>query len=137
MQDIDSTIAILQAIKEMGIRLTIDDFGTGYSSLSYLQRFPIDVLKIDQSFVRNLNTSSNDTALVSAIIRLGKSLKLNVIAEGIETLEQLEFLKAHQCDEGQGYYFSKAVDASAFATLLMANRVNGHLMISPAPKPPT
>jgi diguanylate cyclase (GGDEF)-like protein len=137
MQDIDSTIAILQAIKGMGIRLTIDDFGTGYSSLSYLQRFPIDVLKIDQSFVRNLNTSSNDTALVSAIIRLGKSLKLTVIAEGIETLEQLEFLRAHQCDEGQGYYFSKAVDASAFATLLIANSMSGHLMISPASTPPS
>ena len=137
MQDIDSTIVILQAIKAMGICLAIDDFGTGYSSLSYLQRFPIDVLKIDQSFVRNLNTSSNDTTLVSAIIRLGKSLKLTVIAEGIETLEQLEFLRTHQCDEGQGYYFSKAVDASAFATLLMTNRVSGQLMISPASTPPS
>jgi diguanylate cyclase (GGDEF)-like protein len=124
MQNIDSTIAILKTIKEMGVRLAIDDFGTGYSSLSYLRHLPIDVLKIDQSFVRNLNTDSNDAALVSAIISLGKSLNLNVIAEGIETIEQFEFLKAHQCEEGQGYYFSKAVDGPAFATLLKINRVN-------------
>jgi len=124
MQNIDSTIAILKTIKEMGVRLAIDDFGTGYSSLSYLRHLPIDVLKIDQSFVRNLNTDSNDAALVSAIISLGKSLNLNVIAEGIETNEQFEFLKAHQCEEGQGYYFSKAVDGPAFATLLKINRVN-------------
>jgi diguanylate cyclase (GGDEF)-like protein len=124
MQNIDSTIAILKTIKEMGVRLAIDDFGTGYSSLSYLRHLPIDVLKIDQSFVCNLNTDSNDAALVSAIISLGKSLKLNVIAEGIETNEQFEFLKAHQCEGGQGYYFSKAVDGPAFATLLKINRVN-------------
>jgi EAL domain-containing protein (putative c-di-GMP-specific phosphodiesterase class I) len=124
MQNIDSTIAVLKTIKEMGVRLAIDDFGTGYSSLSYLRHLPIDVLKIDQSFVRNLNTDSNDAALVDAIISLGKSLKLNVIAEGIETSEQFEFLKAHQCEEGQGYYFSKAVDGPAFATLLKINRVN-------------
>ncbi|MNF92558.1 Oxygen sensor protein DosP [compost metagenome] len=102
----------------MGIRLAIDDFGTGYSSLSYLRRFPIDVLKIDQSFIRGLSTDSNDAALVSAIISLGRSLKLTIIAEGVETLEQLDFLKAHRCEEGQGYYFSKAVEPDAFARYL-------------------
>lgn len=114
MQNVDATVTALARLKAMGVRLAIDDFGTGYSSLSYLRRFPIDVLKIDQSFIRGLSTDSNDAALVSAIISLGRSLKLTIIAEGVETLEQLDFLKAHQCEEGQGYYFSKAVEPDAF-----------------------
>ncbi|WP_219060734.1 bifunctional diguanylate cyclase/phosphodiesterase [Pseudomonas sp. UMAB-08] len=123
MQNAESTIQILQAIKHMGIRLAIDDFGTGYSSLSYLRRFPIDVLKIDQSFVRDLSTDSNDAALVSAIISLGRSLKLNIIAEGIETQDQLDFLKANHCEEGQGYFFSRAVEPCAFARILSGERL--------------
>lgn len=119
MQNVDATVSALNRIKALGVRLAIDDFGTGYSSLSYLRRFPIDVLKIDQSFIRGLSRDSSDAALVSAIISLGKSLKLTVIAEGIETLEQLDFLKAHHCEEGQGYYFSKAVAPDAFAHYLM------------------
>lgn len=115
MQNVDTTVAILKAIKQLGIRLAIDDFGTGYSSLSYLQKFPVDVLKIDQSFVGDLSIDSNDAKLVSTIISLGKSLNLHIIAEGVETLEQLEFLKQHQCEEVQGYYFSKAVEPQAFA----------------------
>ncbi|MGD8220566.1 putative bifunctional diguanylate cyclase/phosphodiesterase [Pseudomonas thivervalensis] len=115
MQNVDTTVAILKAIKQQGIRLAIDDFGTGYSSLSYLQKFPVDVLKIDQSFVGDLSIDSNDAKLVSTIISLGKSLNLHIIAEGVETLEQLEFLKRHQCEEVQGYYFSKAVEPQAFA----------------------
>lgn len=115
MQNVDTTVAILKAIKQLGIRLAIDDFGTGYSSLSYLQKFPVDVLKIDQSFVGDLSIDSNDAKLVSTIISLGKSLNLHIIAEGVETLEQLEFLKQHQCEEAQGYYFSKAVEPQAFA----------------------
>ncbi|MCQ6257009.1 bifunctional diguanylate cyclase/phosphodiesterase [Pseudomonas sp. Q11] len=115
MQNVDTTVAILKAIKQLGIRLAIDDFGTGYSSLSYLQKFPVDVLKIDQSFVGDLSIDSNDAKLVSTIISLGKSLNLHIIAEGVETLEQLEFLKIHQCEEAQGYYFSKAVEPQAFA----------------------
>ncbi|MCS3837590.1 diguanylate cyclase (GGDEF)-like protein [Pseudomonas sp. JAI111] len=114
MQNVDATVSALNRIKDLGVRLAIDDFGTGYSSLSYLRRFPINVLKIDQSFIRGLTRDSSDAALVSAIISLGKSLKLSVIAEGVETLEQLDFLKAHQCEEGQGYYFSKAVEPEAF-----------------------
>ncbi len=115
MQNVDTTVAVLKAIKQLGIRLAIDDFGTGYSSLSYLQKFPVDVLKIDQSFVGDLSIDSNDAKLVSTIISLGKSLNLHIIAEGVETLEQLEFLKKHQCEEVQGYYFSKAVEPQAFA----------------------
>jgi diguanylate cyclase (GGDEF)-like protein len=118
MQNVEATIATLQAIKQMGIRLAIDDFGTGYSSLSYLQKFPVDVLKIDQSFVRDLNTNSNNAKLVSSIIDLGKSLNLSIIAEGVETAEQLNFLKLHRCEEGQGFYFSKALEPEAFIRFL-------------------
>jgi diguanylate cyclase (GGDEF)-like protein len=118
MQNVEATMVALNRLKALGVRLAIDDFGTGYSSLSYLQRFPIDVLKIDQSFIRGLSRDSNDAALVSAIVSLGKSLKLTVIAEGVETLEQLNFLKALQCEEGQGYYFSKAVEPDAFVQYL-------------------
>jgi EAL domain-containing protein (putative c-di-GMP-specific phosphodiesterase class I) len=85
-----------------------------------LRRFPVDVLKIDQSFIRSLGSDSNDAALVSAIISLGRSLKLTIIAEGVETLQQLDFLKAHQCEEGQGYYFSKAVEPDAFVRYLQS-----------------
>ncbi len=108
----------LHKIKAMGVRLALDDFGTGYSSLSYLRRFPIDVLKIDQSFVRGLNVNSQDAQLISAIIAMGKSLELNIIAEGVETAEQLDFLRAQDCEEGQGFLFSKAVPAKDFAQLL-------------------
>ncbi|KAI2681156.1 GGDEF and EAL domain-containing protein [Pseudomonas sp. TNT3] len=118
MQNIEATVTSLNRIKALGVRLAIDDFGTGYSSLSYLRRFPIDVLKIDQSFIRGLSCDSNDAALVSAIISLGRSLKLIIIAEGVETLEQLDFLRSHHCEEGQGYYFSKAVTPEAFVQYL-------------------
>ncbi|MCT8961644.1 EAL domain-containing protein [Pseudomonas veronii] len=122
MQNVEDTLVTLQDIKALGVRLSIDDFGTGYSSLSYLRRFPIDVLKIDQSFVRGLGENSQDAQLISAIISLGKSLDLNIIAEGVETLEQLEFLRAHRCEEGQGFLFSKAVAAAEFAQLMQAGQ---------------
>ncbi|VVM58085.1 hypothetical protein PS664_01151 [Pseudomonas fluorescens] len=118
MQNVDETVDILQRIKAMGVRLALDDFGTGYSSLSYLRRFPIDVLKIDQSFVSGLNANSHDAQLITAIIGMGKSLELNIIAEGVETAEQLDFLKTLECEEGQGFLFSKAVPAKDFAQLL-------------------
>jgi len=118
MQNVDETVDILNRIKAMGVRLALDDFGTGYSSLSYLRRFPIDVLKIDQSFVRGLHENSQDAQLISAIIGMGKSMELNIIAEGVETLEQLNFLRAQHCEEGQGFLFSKAVPAKDFAQLL-------------------
>ncbi|WP_353631765.1 EAL domain-containing protein [Pseudomonas canadensis] len=120
MQNVDETVDILNRIKAMGVRLALDDFGTGYSSLSYLRRFPIDVLKIDQSFVHGLKVSSQDEQLISAIIGMGKSLDLNIIAEGVETVEQLKFLQTQLCEEGQGYLFSKAVPSKDFARLLQA-----------------
>ncbi|WP_025128301.1 bifunctional diguanylate cyclase/phosphodiesterase [Pseudomonas sp. PH1b] len=125
MQNVELTLNTLQAIKALGVRLAIDDFGTGYSSLSYLRRFPVDVLKIDQSFIHGLSQEPKDAALVSAIITLGRSLHLNVIAEGVETAEQLAFLKHQGCEEGQGYYFSKALPAEDFARLLAAQPL-GH-----------
>jgi diguanylate cyclase (GGDEF)-like protein/PAS domain S-box-containing protein len=114
----ESTASILRALREKGIKMAIDDFGTGYSSLSYLTKFPVDALKIDQSFVRQLGRSDDDTTIVTAIIAMARSLKLRVIAEGVETLKELKFLRAHHCDEVQGYYFSKPVPAEQFANLL-------------------
>jgi diguanylate cyclase (GGDEF)-like protein/PAS domain S-box-containing protein len=121
MQDPQSTIAVLQALKDIGILLTLDDFGTGYSSLSYLKRFPIDALKIDRSFVKGLCTDSDDLKLVSAVINLGRSFRLRVIAEGIETREQFLMLQAQNCAEGQGYYFERPIAANEFAKLLGAD----------------
>jgi EAL domain-containing protein (putative c-di-GMP-specific phosphodiesterase class I) len=118
MERADSTAAVLQELKTMGIRLAVDDFGTGYSSLSYLQQFPIDVLKIDQSFVHRITGDPDDCPIVSAIISMGKSLKHLVVAEGIETQKQLAFLQAQHCAEGQGYLFSRPVAAAQFSHLL-------------------
>jgi diguanylate cyclase (GGDEF)-like protein/PAS domain S-box-containing protein len=118
MDDAESTASVLKALKAMGVHLAVDDFGTGYSSLSYLQQFPIDVLKIDQSFVRQISGDPNDTAIVRAIIDMGKNLKQRVIAEGIETQEQLAFLQARHCSEGQGYLFSRPLAAAQFVALL-------------------
>ncbi|QZP22388.1 putative bifunctional diguanylate cyclase/phosphodiesterase [Pseudomonas sp. DR208] len=121
MQNVEETVKTLHTIKAMGVRLALDDFGTGYSSLSYLRRFPIDVLKIDQSFVRGLNVNNQDEQLISAIIGMGRSLELTIIAEGVETLDQLSFLQAQLCEEGQGFLFSKAVPAKDFAQLLQVS----------------
>ena len=118
LQNADATIDALQRIKALGIHLAIDDFGTGYSSLSYLKRFPIDTLKIDQSFVRDLTTNPDDAALTTSIILMGKSLGLNVVAEGVETRSQVAFLQVLECDEAQGYLFGKPMDAEAMKTLL-------------------
>jgi diguanylate cyclase (GGDEF)-like protein/PAS domain S-box-containing protein len=122
MQDAESTASALEALKGMGVRLAVDDFGTGYSSLSYLSRFPIDVLKIDQSFVHKITSDTGDAIITNAVINMGKSLKQRVIAEGVETVDQLTFLLAHGCDEGQGYYFSRPMVAQQFARLLEADR---------------
>src|ERR1700688_3006296 len=119
MGDVQATAYVLQALKRMGVHLAVDDFGTGYSSLSYLRQFPIDVLKIDQSFVHQISSEPHDSAIVCAIIDMGKNLKQRVIAEGIETQEQLAFLRARRCTEGQGYLFSRPVAADQFAHLLL------------------
>jgi diguanylate cyclase (GGDEF)-like protein len=118
MKRVESAASVLQALRARGVQLAVDDFGTGYSSLSYLRKFPVDALKIDQSFVRQITTSPDETSIVTAVISMGRSLKLRVVAEGVETLEELEFLRAHQCDEAQGYFFSRPVPPRQFAVLL-------------------
>ena len=118
MKHAESAASILKTLRASGVQVAVDDFGTGYSSLSYLQKFPIDALKIDQSFVRQITTAPDDTAIVTAVISMGRSLKLRVVAEGVETQEELAFLQAHQCDEAQGYYFSRPVPPEQFAKLL-------------------
>jgi EAL domain-containing protein (putative c-di-GMP-specific phosphodiesterase class I) len=118
MKRAESSASILQALRAKGVRVAVDDFGTGYSSLSYLQKFSIDALKIDQSFVRRIISAPHETTIVTAIISMARSLKLRVVAEGVETVKELEFLRAHQCDEAQGYYFSRPVAPEQFAQLL-------------------
>jgi diguanylate cyclase (GGDEF)-like protein/PAS domain S-box-containing protein len=118
MQNPEAAAATLRRLRQLGIRFSIDDFGTGYSSLSYVKSFPVDRLKVDQSFVRNLTSDASDGAIVRAIINLGHSLKLDVLAEGVETAEQLAQLTAERCDEIQGYYFSHPLPADEFRALL-------------------
>jgi EAL domain-containing protein (putative c-di-GMP-specific phosphodiesterase class I) len=118
MQDVDAAAKMLQRVKKRGIRLAIDDFGTGYSSLVHLKRFHIDKLKIDQSLVRELVDNADDSAIVRAIISMAHNLRLVVVAEGVETRKQLDFLKVLHCDQIQGYFFSEALPAESFASLL-------------------
>jgi EAL domain-containing protein (putative c-di-GMP-specific phosphodiesterase class I) len=118
MENIDRASALLKEIKSMGIALHMDDFGTGYSSLSYLHKFPLDGLKIDRSFIIGITTDSENEEIVKTIIALARSLRINVTAEGIETLEQLQLMKAMGCEYGQGYYFSKPVAADQIKDLL-------------------
>jgi diguanylate cyclase (GGDEF)-like protein len=120
MQDSKSTARVLSSLKELGARLALDDFGTGYSSLSYMRRFPIDTLKIDQSFVRDLTTDADDASVVSAVINMAKSLHMGIVAEGVETAEQRRFLEDHECSEAQGFLFSRPLTADAFAGFLRA-----------------
>ena len=120
MKHAESTVAMLKSLKDIGVQLTVDDFGTGYSSLSYLRQFPVDSLKVDQSFVHEISSHPDDAAIVSAVISMGNSLKKRVIAEGVETREQLDFLTAEGCEEAQGYYFNRPMVANQFAKLLEA-----------------
>jgi EAL domain-containing protein (putative c-di-GMP-specific phosphodiesterase class I) len=122
MSDVDGAIEILRALKDLGVHLSLDDFGTGHSSLSYLKRLPIDTLKIDQSFVRDITHAPDDEAIVASIISLAHNLKRRVIAEGVETKEQLSYLRRHGCTQIQGYYFSKPVSAESFERLLQQDR---------------
>jgi diguanylate cyclase (GGDEF)-like protein/PAS domain S-box-containing protein len=118
MKRVATTAVVLETLRKRGVQVAIDDFGTGYSSLSYLRKLPIDTLKIDQSFVRQISSGDGDAAIVTAVISMAQSLKLRVVAEGVETLEELEFLRAHLCEEAQGYYFGRPVSAPEFAKLL-------------------
>jgi diguanylate cyclase (GGDEF)-like protein/PAS domain S-box-containing protein len=118
MKHVETTEFILKSLRASGVQLAVDDFGTGYSSLSYLRKFPINALKIDQSFVRQITTAPGETTIVAAVISMGRSLKLRVVAEGVETHEELAFLQAHECEEAQGYYFSRPVPPEQFAMLL-------------------
>jgi EAL domain-containing protein (putative c-di-GMP-specific phosphodiesterase class I) len=118
MKRAESTESILKTLRTRGVQVAVDDFGTGYSSLSYLRKFSVDALKIDQSFVRQITTVPDETTIVTAVISMGRSLKLRVVAEGVETQEELAFLQVHQCEEAQGYYFSRPVLPQQFAKLL-------------------
>ena len=119
MQNVDRGIRVLDAIQSRGVRLAIDDFGTGYSSMSLMKQFPIDTIKIDRSFVRELEVNDEDRAIANAIICMGKALGLTVVAEGVETEGQDEFLSKSLCDELQGYLFSKPVPADAIRQLFI------------------
>ena len=131
MNDIGLAVTQLHAMKALGVQLSIDDFGTGYSSFSYLRRFPIDVLKIDRTFVNDIASDADDAAIVVSIIALAHNLKLRVIAEGVETEAQLDYLRQHGCDEMQGYYFSRPLPPEQFEQLLRQGK-----RLAPAPAPP-
>jgi diguanylate cyclase (GGDEF)-like protein len=128
LQDADRTLVQLNTLKEAGISLSIDDFGTGYSSLNYLKRFPIDTIKIDRSFVKDLHDDADDAAICAAIIAMSRQLGLNVVAEGVETRDQLKFLRRHKCDHIQGFIFSRPLSADDFFAFLV--RISGS---EPAP----
>jgi EAL domain-containing protein (putative c-di-GMP-specific phosphodiesterase class I) len=121
MNDVEHAIDVMHEVKKLGAKLAIDDFGTGYSSLAHLKRFEIDVLKIDQTFVRDLTVNPDDAAIVTTIIALAANLKLQVISEGVETQEQVAFLRQHGCHQMQGYYFSRPLPAAAFEAALQEN----------------
>ena len=121
MQNAGHVVALLSELKQMGLKIAIDDFGIGYSSLAYLKRLPIDMLKIDRTFVSDATTDPDDAALVVAIITLAHNLRLQVMAEGVETEEQLRFLRLLRCDEGQGYFFGRPSAPESF----FSNEVQG------------
>jgi diguanylate cyclase (GGDEF)-like protein len=121
----DQAVAVLQRLHRLGVQLSVDDFGTGYSSLSYLKRFPVQTLKIDRSFIQDLTTNEDDAGIVIAIILMAKSLKLGVVAEGVETREQLAFLTGRHCEEYQGYFFSRPIPAEDTFRVLQASRRRG------------
>ncbi|HEV2616036.1 MAG TPA: EAL domain-containing protein [Candidatus Acidoferrales bacterium] len=131
MKNAESTTSILKALRTKGVQIAFDDFGTGYSSLSHLRKFPLDALKIDQSFVHQLSTAPDETTILTAIIDIGRKLKLRVIAEGVETKEDLAFLQAHDCEEAQGYYLSRPLPPEQFAKLLQSGLQRAPLVLHP------
>ena len=124
MEDTDEALKVLKAIKSLGVRLSIDDFGTGYSSLAYLKNLPVDTLKIDKTFVDDITSQTSDVPIVASIIALAKNLKLKVVAEGVECLEQVSYLRSHGCDEIQGYYYSKPQTATLIEDKLKQFNLN-------------
>uniref|UniRef100_UPI00405726F3 EAL domain-containing protein n=1 Tax=Candidatus Electronema sp. TaxID=2698783 RepID=UPI00405726F3 len=122
MENPEQAVALLRDIRQLGITIAIDDFGTGYSSLAYLKKFPVNSIKIDQSFIADLIKDSDDAAIVESIIQMARSLGLEVVAEGVETLEQLEFLRERNCHEAQGYYFSKPLPPEQFAKKILSRK---------------
>ena len=120
IRDVEDTVRILSGLKSIGVRIAVDDFGTGYSSLATLQRFPLDTIKIDQSFIRDITGATQQTGLADAIISIGKRLSLTVVAQGVETRIQADFLNNHACDELQGFYFNRPLAAGEFTDLLQA-----------------
>jgi len=133
MQNATAAASTLRELKDLGVRVAIDDFGTGYSSLAYLKRFPIDILKIDQSFVRDLPGDAEDAAIATAVIGLAHSLKLEVVAEGVETLEQREFLHARGCRRAQGRLYGMPLAAPDCASFLRARLEAGRAVPTRAP----
>ncbi len=121
IHNVEETIEIMESLCEIGVSFSMDDFGTGYSSLSYLKQLPVDTLKVDQAFVRDITTDPNDAAIVEATLAMAKGLGLDVVAEGVETREQLEFLIEHRCDSYQGFYFSRPVEQSEFENLIRSH----------------
>jgi EAL domain-containing protein (putative c-di-GMP-specific phosphodiesterase class I) len=132
MENATDSIEMLNELKEMGLKLAVDDFGTGYSSLTYLSRFPLDELKIDRSFVSGLPGERHSLAIVGAIIALARELNLRVVAEGVETREQLQFLRARECDEYQGYLCSRPAPPEAFAILMRRQPSQRAIDIAPS-----
>ena len=130
MGDASDTVCKLLRLKELGISISVDDFGTGYSSLSYLKHLPIDTIKVDRSFVRDIVNDSDDAAIVDAIVAMAHSLKLNVIAEGVETIEQLEFLRQRNCQQAQGYYFARPLDPQQFEAFIAQGMSHGDVSVS-------
>jgi EAL domain-containing protein (putative c-di-GMP-specific phosphodiesterase class I) len=125
MQNAELSIEVLRSLCEIGVAISIDDFGTGYSSLNYLKRFPINAVKVDRAFVNGVATNESDSAIVSAVIAIARTLRLRVVAEGVETEAQFAFLQRRQCDEAQGFYFSRPVDADNITSALIQEPMNG------------
>jgi len=123
MQHAENTVEVLRALRDIGVGISIDDFGMGYSSLNYLRRFPITAVKIDRAFVNDLTSSDNGGAIVTAVIGMARSLRLRVVAEGVETAEQFAILRSRDCDEAQGYYFSRPVSAEDISRMLIERRM--------------